>query len=73
MPVFHQTYADAIEHQLDFPGQITLRVLIPGRATGGTVAMFEDIVQPSIGPPRHIHTEQDETFFVEEGVFCIRN
>ena len=69
MPAFHQPYADAIENQLDFPGQITLRVLVPGSQTGGTLAVFEDIVQPDIGPPRHIHHDQDETFLVEEGQF----
>lgn len=70
MPGFHRPYADAIEQQLDFPGQITLRVLIPAAATGGTLAVFEDIVQPDIGPPRHIHPDQDETFLVEEGQFA---
>jgi quercetin dioxygenase-like cupin family protein len=70
MPTFHQPYDKAIEQQLDFPGQITLRVLIPGSVTGGTLAVFEDIVQPDIGPPRHIHPEQDETFLVEDGQFA---
>ena len=53
----------------DFPGQITLRVLLSGTQTDGSLAVFEDIVEPGVGPGRHIHRDQDETFFVEAGLF----
>ncbi|WP_412551056.1 cupin domain-containing protein [Shimia sp. MIT910701] len=33
--------------------------------------MFEDIVQPGVGPGRHIHHDQDETFFFLEGDFIV--
>ena len=56
---------------LDFPGAITFRVLLSGTQTGGTHAVFEDIVQPGVGPGRHIHHEQDETFLFEEGDFDV--
>lgn len=56
---------------LDFPGAITLRILLTGDQTGGTMEMFEDIVQPGIGPGRHIHHHQDETFFFLEGTFDV--
>lgn len=56
---------------LDFPGAITLRVLLSGSQTNGTQAIFEDIVAPGVGPGRHIHHGQDETFFFLEGAFDV--
>ncbi|MDD9923622.1 MAG: cupin domain-containing protein [Boseongicola sp.] len=55
----------------DFPGVITFKVLLSGAQTGGTHAVFEDIVQPGQGPGRHIHHAQDETFLFEEGEFDV--
>ena len=54
-----------------FPGAITLRVLLSGSQTNGSHAVFEDIVEPGVGPGRHIHHEQDETFFFLEGKFDV--
>ena len=65
----HSAYDDA--EAFDFPGAITLRILLSGDQTGGTVAVFEDIVQPGVGPGRHIHHGQDETFFFLEGSFDV--
>lgn len=62
-------YSDA--ETLDFPGAITLRILLTGDQTGGTMEVFEDIVQPGVGPGRHIHHQQDETFFFLEGKFDV--
>ena len=56
---------------LEFPGAITLRVLLSGDQTDGALAVFEDIVEPGIGPGRHIHHGQDETFFFLEGQFDV--
>ena len=56
---------------LEFPGAITLRILLSGPDTGGMMEVFEDIVQPGAGPPRHIHRYQDETFFFLEGSFDV--
>ena len=38
-----------------FPDAITLKVLLSGKDTDGNQAIFEDIVQPGVGPGRHIH------------------
>lgn len=62
-------YTDA--ETLDFPGAITLRVLLSGSQTDGAHAIFEDIVAPDIGPGRHIHHGQDETFLFLEGSFDV--
>ncbi|MDP5219525.1 cupin domain-containing protein [Ruegeria sp. 2205SS24-7] len=63
----HCVYNDS--EILDFPGAITLRILLGGDQTGGALEAFEDIVQPGVGPPRHVHLHQDETFFFLEGDF----
>lgn len=64
---FHTTEEAA--ETLRFPPQITLKILLPTAATGGSVAIFEDIVAPGVGPGRHIHHGQDEAFLVLEGQF----
>jgi len=69
MKPVHSVYSDA--ETLDFPGVITFKVLLSGAATDGTLAVFEDIVQPGQGPGRHIHKDQDETFLFEEGTFDV--
>ena len=35
--------------------------------TDGRHAMFEAVVLPGGGPPPHLHTREDETFYVLEG------
>ncbi|MGI9475578.1 MAG: cupin domain-containing protein, partial [Hyphomicrobiaceae bacterium] len=69
MKPVHSRY-DAAE-AFEFPGAITLKVLLSGEHTNGKIAAFEDVVQPGIGPGRHIHEDQDETFFFLEGQFDV--
>lgn len=69
MDPVHAPY-DTVD-SLEFPGAITFRVLLSGSRTGGTHAVFEDIVQPGQGPGRHIHHDQDETFLFEYGAFDV--
>ena len=69
MEPVHSHYSSA--DTLDFPGVITFKVLLSSAQTGGSHAVFEDIVQPGQGPGRHIHHDQDETFLFEEGVFDV--
>jgi len=57
--------------RLVFPGAIELTILVPGSASDGAFAIYEDIVQPGVGPPRHVHRSQDEVFFVLDGKFDI--
>jgi mannose-6-phosphate isomerase-like protein (cupin superfamily) len=63
----HTEYSKA--ETLVFRDAITFRILLSGKDTGGQQAIFEDIVEPGIGPGRHIHHHQDETFFFLEGDF----
>jgi len=46
-----------------------IRCIISGADTGGTVAVFEEITQPGMGPPLHAHHKQVELFHVIEGTF----
>ena len=69
MKPVHTDYSNA--ETFIFEGAITLKILLSGDATEGTLAVFEDIVEPGVGPGRHIHHEQDETFFFLEGEFDV--
>ena len=43
------------------------RVLASGEQTGGVYALSEIRVSPNNGPPPHVHSRDDEAFFVVEG------
>ena len=44
----HVKYSDA--EKMVFPNAITLKILISGLQTNGTLAIFEDRVEPGVGP-----------------------
>lgn len=69
MKPVHSDYSNA--ETLVFPSAITFKVLLSGKDTGGSHAVFEDIVLPGVGPGLHIHKDQDETFLFEEGTFDV--
>src|SRR5450631_4532685 len=41
-------------------------------ATGGGMAVFEEIVPPLMGTPLHIHRTSDEAIYVVSGQFSVR-
>jgi quercetin dioxygenase-like cupin family protein len=43
------------------------RNLATSRQTGGVYTLHEIRVSPNNGPPPHIHSREDESFFVLEG------
>ena len=53
------------------PGDL-YRFLVTGAETGGAYFAMEAVVPPGGGPPPHIHTNEDETFYVVEGRCSIR-
>ena len=69
MKPIHSIYLDT--ETLVFPNAITLKVLLSGSQTNGKHAVFEDIVEPGIGPARHIHHNQDEIFFFLDDNFIV--
>ncbi len=53
--------------EIDFPGH-RMRVLLEAEALEGDLAVFELTVPPkSLGAPPHVHSREDESFFVLEG------
>ena len=69
MKAIHNKY-DSAESLKLFEG-MTLKILLTGSETEGLQAVFEDIVEPGVGPGRHIHHKQDETFIFIEGTFDV--
>lgn len=45
------------------------RLLIGGAENGGKYALFDYIAPPGGGPPSHIHSREDEAFYILEGQF----
>lgn len=45
-----------------------VRILAGSEQTAGSLAFFEVRTAPGAGPPLHIHAEEDEFFFVIEGL-----
>ena len=43
------------------------RFLATGEDTGGKYALFEAFVSPGGGPPPHVHSREEEGFYVLEG------
>lgn len=48
------------------------RFLATGDETNGKYAMFEAMVPPGGGPPPHIHSREEESFYVLEGEITFR-
>ena len=69
MKSIHNKY-DSVESLKLFEG-MTLKILLSSFDTNGLQAVFEDIVEPGVGPGRHIHHKQDETFIFLEGTFDV--
>ncbi len=42
-------------------------ILADSNDTGGQYAMFEALVPPGGGPPPHVHSREDEGFYILEG------
>jgi mannose-6-phosphate isomerase-like protein (cupin superfamily) len=62
--------AAAIAHAGDFTESLALghhRILVTAADTGGSLGVWEEIVQPGWGPPLHVHHAEDEMFHVLEG------
>ncbi len=47
--------------------KLNINCIVSGADTGGKIAVFEEIVEPGSGPPRHTHRSQLEVFHIIEG------
>ena len=50
----------------------TMTFKATGETTAGNLLLFENLTTPGGGPPPHIHTREDEFFFVLDGTFEVR-
>ncbi|HEY6339858.1 MAG TPA: cupin domain-containing protein [Bryobacteraceae bacterium] len=49
-----------------------LQFLITGEQTGGAFFMAELSVPPGCGNPPHIHTREEETFYLQQGTLTVQ-
>ena len=49
-----------------------VRFLITGEQTGGAFFMAEATIPPGCGNPPHIHSREDETFYVQQGTLTVQ-
>lgn len=47
----------------------TMRLIASAAGTGGRYTVLEQVTPPGWGPPRHIHSREDEIFYVLEGAY----
>jgi mannose-6-phosphate isomerase-like protein (cupin superfamily) len=50
----------------------TMTFKATGESTGGSLVLLENLTAPGGGPPPHIHSREDEFFYVVDGSFEIR-
>jgi mannose-6-phosphate isomerase-like protein (cupin superfamily) len=50
----------------------TMTLKATGESTGGSLVLLENLTAPGGGPPPHIHTREDEFWYVLDGTFEIR-
>src|SRR5262252_7202366 len=68
-PPFHPILADAGDgHTFTMLGT-TMRLIATAAATGGRYTVFEQVTPPGWGPPRHIHSREDEIIYILEGSY----
>ncbi|TIV49520.1 MAG: cupin domain-containing protein, partial [Mesorhizobium sp.] len=58
--------ANSAHHSVEWLGT-SYRILLHAEQTGSRIGVFESLVQPGYGPPRHIHSREDETFHILSG------
>jgi mannose-6-phosphate isomerase-like protein (cupin superfamily) len=54
-------------------GSEVITVIASGHDTGGAFALLEDVTEPHGGPPLHVHSREDEAFYVIAGQFLFKH
>ncbi len=62
------SFSVAAEEKLNVFGTEII-VKVDGSKTAGALTVVESIVPPGSGPPRHVHSREDEMFYVISGQF----
>src|SRR5215471_5360573 len=47
----------------------TMRLIATAASTGGRYTVIEQVTPPGWGPPRHIHSCEDEIFYILDGSY----
>ena len=68
-PVFHPVLTDAGAGRTFVMLGTTMRLIAPAACTGGRYTVLEQVTPPGWGPPRHIHSHEDEIFYILEGSY----
>jgi mannose-6-phosphate isomerase-like protein (cupin superfamily) len=50
----------------------TMRLIATAATTGGRFTVGEQVTPAGWGPPRHIHSREDEIFYIIEGTYELR-
>src|SRR5919202_928865 len=50
----------------------TMTLIATGETTGGSLVLLENLTARGGGPPPHVHTREDEFWYVLDGTFEIR-
>ena len=50
----------------------TMTLQATAASTGGSLMLVENVTAPGGGPPLHVHTREDEFWYVLDGTFEIR-
>ncbi len=66
------TGEDRFAQPCEFGGVDRITCKVSARDTGGGLYVFESVTSRTIGPPRHVHHDQDEWFYVVTGEFDFR-
>ncbi|HXJ18241.1 MAG TPA: quercetin 2,3-dioxygenase [Candidatus Polarisedimenticolia bacterium] len=68
-PSFHPILTDAGSgHTFTMLGA-TMRLIATAAGTGGRFTVFEQVTPVGWGPPRHVHSREDEIFYILEGAY----
>ena len=68
-PPFHPILTDAGSGNTFTMLGTTMRLMASAASTGGRYTVIEQVTPPGWGPPRHIHSREDEIFYVLEGSY----
>lgn len=68
-PPFHPILIDARGGATFTMLGTTMRLIASAAGTGGRYTVIEQVTPPDWGPPRHIHSREDEIFYVLDGSY----
>ena len=53
---------------ISYSGQV-MHLKLTAAESGGELTVIEDVVEPGVGPPLHVHARENESYYVLEGEF----